>query len=75
MYPLFKAVADHALLVTFADQISDDAHASVIALDKAITSNPPDGVIETVPALVNLLAPPVSIGTTQLPTTSLFPVR
>ena len=51
----FKAVADHALLVTFADQISDEAHASVIALDKAITSNPPDGIIETVPALVNLL--------------------
>ena len=55
MYPHFKAIADHSLLVTFADQISDDAHASVIALDKAITSNPPDGVIETVPALVNLL--------------------
>lgn len=51
----FKAVADHALLVTFADQISDDAHAAVIALDKAITSNPPDGIIETVPALVNIL--------------------
>jgi inhibitor of KinA len=55
MDPYFKAVADHALLVTFADQISDEAHASVIALDKAITSNPPDGIIETVPALVNLL--------------------
>lgn len=55
MEPHFKAVADHALLVTFADQISDEAHASVIALDRAITHNPPDGIIETVPALVNLL--------------------
>ena len=55
MDPHFKAVADQALLVTFADQISDEAHASVIALDKAITSNPPDGITETVPALVNLL--------------------
>lgn len=55
MDPHFKAVADHALLVTFADQINDEAHASVIALDKAITSNPPNGIIETVPALVNLL--------------------
>ncbi len=55
MEPSFKAVADHALLVTFADKINDEAHAFVIALDKAITSNPPDGLIETVPALVNLL--------------------
>lgn len=55
MEPHFKAIADHALLVTFADQISDEAHASAIALDKAIAANRPVGVIETVPALVNLL--------------------
>ncbi len=41
--------------MTFADQISDDAHEYVIALDKAITAQLPEGVIETVPALVNLL--------------------
>lgn len=51
----FTAIADHALLVSFSDEINDEAHATVIALDKAIASNMPTGVIETVPALVNLL--------------------
>ena len=55
MTPTFKAVADHALLVTFADQISDAVHAKVVALDKAIASRAPLGVIEMIPALVNLL--------------------
>jgi len=55
MEPQFKAVADHAVLVTFAEEISEDAHAAVIALDKAIAADAPAGVIETVPALVNLL--------------------
>ncbi len=51
----FKSIADHALLVSFADDISDDAHDLVIALDKAIAAYMPVGVTETVPALVNLL--------------------
>lgn len=51
----FKAIADHALLVIFAEDINDEAHAAVIALDNAIASDLPVGVIETVPALVNLL--------------------
>jgi len=55
MKPLFTAIADHALLVTFADKISEEAHNAVIALDNAIASKLPPGVIETVPALVNLL--------------------
>lgn len=55
MEPQFKAIADHALLVTFADEINEAAHATVIALDKAIAAAPPVGMIETVPALVNLL--------------------
>jgi inhibitor of KinA len=55
MEPQFKPVADHALLVTFSDAISEEAHAAVIALDQAIAADVPDGVIETVPALVNLL--------------------
>lgn len=55
MEPHFKAIADHALLVTFAEDINEEAHASVIALDKAIALDTPAGVIETVPALVNLL--------------------
>ncbi|WP_342070001.1 5-oxoprolinase subunit B family protein [Yoonia algicola] len=55
MEPHFKPVADHALLVTFSDAISEEAHSAVIALDQAITADVPEGVIETVPALVNLL--------------------
>jgi inhibitor of KinA len=55
MKPLITAIADNALLVTFADEISDEAHNKVIALDNAIASKLPVGVIETVPALVNLL--------------------
>lgn len=51
----FRAIADHAMLVSFSDVINEKAHASVIALDRAITSNMPTGVIETVPALVSLL--------------------
>lgn len=55
MEPQYTAIADHALLVTFADEISEQAHAAVIALDNAIATSPPAGLIETVPALVNLL--------------------
>jgi len=55
MEPKFSAIADHALLVSFAAEISEDAHARVVALDAAIGANMPLGVIETVPALVNLL--------------------
>lgn len=55
MHADFQAIADHALLITFADTISAETHASVVALDKSIAANPPIGVIETVPALVNLL--------------------
>ncbi len=51
----FKPIADHALLVSFADQISDAAHAEVLALDHALQARPPAGMTETIPALVNLL--------------------
>jgi len=53
--PQFRAVADHGVLVSFADSISEEAHARVVALDKAIAVRPPLGLIETVPALVNIL--------------------
>ncbi len=55
MLPQFKAIADHALLVTFAEDISDAAHRDVLALDAALSATPPVGLIETVPAMVNLL--------------------
>lgn len=55
MEPWFKPVADHALLVCFSDTHSDASHAMVLALDKALAETSPAGMIETVPALVNLL--------------------
>ena len=55
MEPWFKPVADHAVLVCFSDTQSDTSHAMVLALDKALAETPPTGMIETVPALVNLL--------------------
>ncbi|MEM9426392.1 MAG: allophanate hydrolase subunit 1 [Pseudomonadota bacterium] len=55
MFPQFKTIADHALLVTFSDEVSDEAHELVMALDAAIAADPAPGVIETVPAIVNLL--------------------
>ena len=53
--PKFKAIADHALLITFSDVLSEAVHSQVVALDNSITLDPPKGIIETVPAIVNLL--------------------
>lgn len=53
--PSFAPVADHALLVTFGDTISDDAGAAVLALDRALTEASLPGLRESVPAYVNLL--------------------
>ena len=47
MEPEFKPVADHALMVGFADKISDVAHAKVIALDKALATEMPAGMSST----------------------------
>lgn len=55
MHADFREIADHALLVTFADRISAQTHAAVVALDRAMAADLPAGVIETVPALVNIL--------------------
>lgn len=55
MMAKFTAIADHALLVQFSKEQSDEAHDLVLALDKALTDAPPEGLIEVVPALVNLL--------------------
>ena len=54
-WPTFTAVADHALLVSFADAISDEASAAVIALDRALADATPAGVLECIPAMVSLL--------------------
>lgn len=48
-------VADHALLVSFGDTLTDATSAGVMALDQALAEAPPPGLHECVPALVNLL--------------------
>lgn len=53
--PTFTPIADHALLVEFATEIGDAANASVARLDRTLAHTPPDGVVEVVPAFVNLL--------------------
>jgi KipI family sensor histidine kinase inhibitor len=53
--PTFKPIADHALLIEFATQISQQANDDVVLLDAEIQQNPPDGLLETTPALVNIL--------------------
>lgn len=54
-WPRFTPVADHALLVSFGDTISDAASAAVMGLDRALAATPPPGMAECVPALVSLL--------------------
>ncbi len=51
----FKPVADSGLLVVFADALSDAAHEAVLALDRTLSADMPNGVTELVPALVNLM--------------------
>ena len=48
-------MADHALLVSFGDEISDATSAAVLTLDRALADAPPTGFAECVPAFVNLL--------------------
>lgn len=54
-WPKFTPVADHALLVSFAEVVSDASHAAVVALDRALAVSPGIGLVEKVPALVSLL--------------------
>lgn len=53
--PVFRPVADHALLVEFGTAISDAVHDAVLRLDQALATQPFPGFIESVPAFVNLL--------------------
>jgi inhibitor of KinA len=53
--PLFRVVADHALLVEFGETISDAAHAEVLKLDHALKNAPFTGFREAIPAYVNIL--------------------
>lgn len=51
----FTPVADHALLVQLGEEISDALTARVQQLDSAIHAAGPQGLLETVPAFVNLM--------------------
>lgn len=53
--PAFIPVSDHAVLVQYGTTFSDDLLQSVQALDRALASQPPHGLLEVTPALVNLL--------------------
>lgn len=55
MIPLFRPVAEHALLVEFGTHLSDATHAEVLRLDRALNAQPFPGFAESVPAYVNLL--------------------
>lgn len=55
MKPRFISIADHSLLVEFSSAPSSAASKAVAALDNAIERAHIPGVIETIPAIVNLL--------------------
>lgn len=55
MSPKFKNVSDCGVLVELGSEISDDISHAIFALDKRIATNDIKGVVEVVPALVNLL--------------------
>lgn len=53
--PRFTPVADGGLLVEFGSEISDEAHDAVGRLDRALADGSVVGLVEVVPAMVNLL--------------------
>jgi inhibitor of KinA len=53
--PRFRPVAEHAVLVEFADRIDADAQATVHRLDRALAAAPFAGLREAIPAYVSLL--------------------
>lgn len=55
MHPLFKNISDCGVLVELSSEISEETSKAVFALDKQIAASKIKGVVEVVPALVNLL--------------------
>lgn len=53
-FPSFRAVADRAVLVVFAETPGPEAEAAVHALDRALATAPCPGLVEAVPAYVTL---------------------
>lgn len=54
-FPRIKPVGAAAILVELGDCIDAEINARVIALDRALTAEAPDGLAETVPAYASLL--------------------
>jgi KipI family sensor histidine kinase inhibitor len=48
-------LGDRALLVRFAETLSDDANRAVVALARQLDLDPPEDVVEIAPGLVSLL--------------------
>ncbi|MDB5658603.1 MAG: Kinase [Cypionkella sp.] len=53
--PIFRAIAERAVLVEFGISLDQAAHDAVLRMDKALVANPCLGFREAVPAFVNLL--------------------
>jgi inhibitor of KinA len=68
-WPRIRPVGDCGMLVEFGDRIDEVVHAKVLALDAAVSADPPAGLRETVPAYASvmlvydpLLTDPESLG-------------
>lgn len=55
IHPKFKNVSDCGVLVELGSEISDETSNAIFALDKRISGSEIKGLVEVVPALVNLL--------------------
>ena len=53
--PLFRPIAERAVLVEFGTTLNHAAHDAVLRLDQALAAQPFTGFREAVPAFVNLL--------------------
>ncbi|MDB5665153.1 allophanate hydrolase subunit 1 [Cypionkella sp.] len=53
--PIFRAIAERAVLVEFGTTLDQAAHDAVLRIDQALAANPCLGFRESVPAFVNLL--------------------
>lgn len=54
-HPVFRPVAERAVLVEFGTALGAPAHDAVLRLDQALASQPFAGFTEAIPAFVNLL--------------------
>lgn len=53
--PVFRPIAERAVLVEFGTALDQAAHEAVLRLDQALAADPCAGFRESVPAFVNLL--------------------